>query len=114
MAGSSKEGPGWPSLMCFWLRVYLNPGLFPLRIDVLREVLWQEKHGGKISCPFLHGSRDIKCENSAVGCQSSDSNQSSQCSVRKLLLMWREAGISTISAKEVKVKIEELLTPSGC
>ena len=46
----------------------------------------------------------------AVGCQSSDSNQSSQCSVRKLLLMWREAGINTISAKQVKVKIEELLT----
>ena len=86
------------------------PGLLPLRIDVLWEVLWQEKHGGKISCPLLHESRDIKCENSAVGCQSSDSNQSSQCSVRKLLLMWREAGISTISAKQVKVKIEELLT----
>ena len=86
------------------------PGLLPLRIDVLREVLWQEKHGGKISCPLLHESRDIKCENSAVGCQSSDSNQSSQCSVRKLLLMWREAGINTISAKQVKVKIEELLT----
>ena len=80
------------------------PGLLPVKLDVLREALWQEQSGGNISCPIQHGNTDLKCEDPDVGCQSA-----SQCSVRKLLLMWREAGIKTVVGKTVKSKIETLV-----
>ena len=80
------------------------PGLLPVKLDVLKEALWQEQSGGNISCPVQHGTNELKCEDPAVGCQSSG-----QCSVRKLLNFWREAGIKTLGSRGVKTKIELLL-----
>ena len=70
------------------------PGLLPVKLDVLREALWQEESGGSISCPIQKGGVDLKCEDPEVGCPSSGQ---CQCSVRKLLVMWQEAGIKTLA-----------------
>ena len=70
------------------------PGLLPVKLDVLREALWQEESGGSISCPNQKGGVDLKCEDPEVGCPSSGQ---CQCSVRKLLVMWQEAGIKTLA-----------------
>ena len=68
------------------------PGLLPVKLDVLREALWQEESGGSISCPNQKGGVDLKGED--PGCPSSGQ---CQCSVRKLLVMWQEAGIKTLA-----------------
>ena len=56
------------------------PGLLPVKLDVLREALWQEESGGSISCPNQKGGVDLKGEDPEVGCPSSGQ---CQCSVRK-------------------------------
>ena len=60
------------------------PGLLPVKLDVLREALWQEESGGSISCPNQKGGVDLKFEDPEVGCPSSGQ---CQCSVRKLFVM---------------------------
>ena len=42
------------------------PGLLPVKLDVLREALWQEESGGSISCPNQKGF-DLKFEDPEVG-----------------------------------------------
>ena len=68
------------------------PGLLPVKLDVLREALWQEESGGSISCPNQKGGVDLKGED-----PSCPSSGQCQCSVRKLLVMWQEAGIKTLA-----------------
>ena len=94
MSGSNKEeGPLTRSsakasaeFLVEFLSENHPPGLLPVKLDVLRETLWQEESGGSISCP-----------------------SSGQCSVRKLLVMWREAGIKTLAPRGIKFKIDQLL-----
>ena len=100
MSGSNKEeGPLTRSsakasaeFLVEFLSENHPPGLLPVKLDVLREALWQEESGGSISCPNQKGGVDLKGEDPEVGCPSSG-----QCSVRKLLVMWQEAGIKTLA-----------------
>ena len=100
MSGSNnKEGPSTRSsakasaeFLVEFLSENHPPGLLPVKLDVLREALWQEESGGSISCPNQKGGVDLKGED--PGCPSSGQ---CQCSVRKLLVMWQEAGIKTLA-----------------
>ena len=101
MSGSNKEeGPLTRSsakaseFLVEFLSENHPPGLLPVKLDVLREALWQEESGGSISCPNQKGGVDLKGEDPEVGCPSSGQ---CQCSVRKLLVMWQEAGIKTLA-----------------
>ena len=114
MSGSNKEeGPLTRSsakasaeFLVEFLSENHPPGLLPVKLDVLREALWQEESGGSISCPNQKGGVDLKFEDPEVGCPSSGQ---CQCSVRKLLVMWREAGIKTLAPRGIKFKIDQLL-----
>ena len=60
MSGSNKEeGPLTRSsakasaeFLVEFLSENHPPGLLPVKLDVLREALWQEESGGSISCPI--------------------------------------------------------------
>ena len=70
MSGSNKEeGPLTRSsakasaeFLVEFLSENHPPGLLPVKLDVLREALWQEESGGSISCPIQKGGVDLKTD----------------------------------------------------
>ena len=94
MSGSNKEeGPLTRSsakasaeFLVEFLSENHPPGLLPVKLDVLREALWQEESGGSISCPIQKGGVDLKCEDPEVGCPSS--GQCSEEVTRNVARSW--------------------------